>query len=409
MSSEKATVRVLYSFPHKLGAGRICYTAWQQVNGLVEAGADVLVCPGCLARPVAPGARVWTTLAWGKLRIPYKVLGNRRALALHDLIVSRRLEELAGQVDIVHTWPSGALRTLKAAARLGIPTVIERPNCDTRSFYKIAKEECERIGIELPRGHEHAYNREVLRIEEQEFELASRLLCPSDFVARTFLDRGYAPEKLARHQYGFDGQAFYANREPHQRESGLTVLFVGGAAPIKGVHFALEAWLQSSASQNGRFLIAGQFVPAYANLLSPLLSHPSVQALGHRTDVSELMRMSDILVLPSIAEGSALVTYEARGSGCVLLVSDAAGAVCQHMENALVHHVGDVQTLAQHFSLLDKDRALLQRLRTASLDTLGEITWTAAGKKLLSVYRETIETHSFHRLRNTASGLQEPV
>jgi len=31
-------IRVLYSFPHKLGADRICYTAWQQVNGLAAAG-----------------------------------------------------------------------------------------------------------------------------------------------------------------------------------------------------------------------------------------------------------------------------------------------------------------------------------------------------------------------------------
>ena len=44
-----------------------------------------------------------------------------------------------------------------------------------------------------------------------------------------------------------------------------------------------------------------------------MLAHPSVQVLGHRTDVPELMRNSDILVLPSIEEGSALVTSEARG------------------------------------------------------------------------------------------------
>ena len=54
------------------------------------------------------------------------------------------------------------------------------------------------------------------------------------------------------------------------------------------------------------------------------------------------MRKSNILVLSSIEEGSALVTSEARASGCVLLVSEAAGAICTHMENALVHRVGDV-------------------------------------------------------------------
>ena len=61
------------------------------------------------------------------------------------------------------------------------------------------------------------------------------------------------------------------------------------------------------------------------------------------------------------------------------------------MENALVHSVGDVAALTQHFTMLHEDRALLQRLRAASLATdLAELTWDAAGVKLLEVYRETI-------------------
>ena len=185
-------VRVLYSFPHKLGADRICTTAWQQVNGLSAAGAEVLVCPGALSRPVSSNIRVRPTLARGKIRIPYKILGSMRAFALHDYIVSRRLEKMVGEVDIVHTWPSGALRTLKTAARLGIPAVLERPNAHTRFAYEVVQKECERLGIVLPPNHEHAFKEDVLIKEEAEYEQAYRLLCPSDFVARTFLDRGRA-------------------------------------------------------------------------------------------------------------------------------------------------------------------------------------------------------------------------
>src|ERR1700692_849955 len=164
-------IRVLYSFPHKLGADRICYTAWQQVKGLAAAGADVLVFPGALSRPLPPSVRVVPTLAKGKLRIPYKLLGSMHAFALHDYIVSRRIEKLATQIDILHTWPLGALPTLKAAARFGIPTVLERPNAHTRFAYDVVQRECERLGVELPSDHEHAYKPEVLRIEEQEYQL----------------------------------------------------------------------------------------------------------------------------------------------------------------------------------------------------------------------------------------------
>jgi len=390
MSDRNDRVRVLYSFPNKLGADRICYTAWQQVNGLAAAGADLLVFPGVLHRPVPAGIKVRPTLARGKLRISYKLVGSLRACAWHDWIVSRRLEKLVGQIDIIHTWPLGALRTLKTAAWLGIPTVLERCNAHTGFAMEVVQKECERLGVTLPPDHEHAYNAEKLRTEEEEYRLADRLLCPSEFTAKTFLEKGYAKEKLARHIYGFDERVYYPSSDPRDPHRGLTMLFVGVCAVRKGIHFALEAWLKSPASKDGTFLIAGEFLPAYAEKLAPMLEHPSVRVLGHRNDVPELMRKSDLLILPSIEEGFGLVITEAMGSGCVPLASEACTEICDHMKTGLMHRIGDVAAIAQHITVLHQDRALLARLRAASLRMVPEITWNAAGVKLLQVYRETI-------------------
>jgi glycosyltransferase involved in cell wall biosynthesis len=383
-------VRVLYSFPHRIGTGRICLTAWHQVDGLVRAGADVLACPASVYRPLPDGARVRPTLARGRARVPYRLLGQLRALIAHDLVVARRLPRLADRVDVVHAWPLGALRTLEVARRLGIPTVLERPNAHTRVAYEVVRDECERIGVPLPADHEHAYNETVLAREEAEYELADRLLCPSDFVVETFLREGVAPGKLVRHIYGYDDGLFRPGSGERDPAAGLTVLFVGVAAVRKGLHFALEAWLRSPASRTGTFLVAGAVLPAYGERLAAELGHPSVRVLGHRDDVPELMRTSDVLVLPSIEEGFGLVCTEALASGCVPLVSDACTDVCVHGENAMVHHVGDVTALQRHFTALHRDPALLARLRAGGLRTAPEVTWTAAGVALLAGYRELI-------------------
>ena len=388
MDGKPHPVRVLYSFPHKLGAARICTLAWHQVDGAAAAGADVRVMAGSIGRPPAPRVRVETTLAWKRLRVPYRLLGTDRACAYHDWRVARRLPSLAGQIDVIHLWPLAALRTLKAAARLGIPTVLERPNAHTQFAYETVREECRRLGLAMPPGHEHAYNPRRLRHEEAEYALADRLLCPSDFVARTFLDRGFPASKIVRHQYGYDEKVFHPGDRPNPSGRGLTFLFAGGCAPRKGLHFALEAWLRSSAHTAGTFLIAGAFLPGYAEVCSRQLAHPSVKVLGHRADLPELMRQSDVLVLPSLEEGSALVTSEARGSGCVLLVSDAAGAICRDGEDALIHRARDVAALTRHMDLLDNDRPLLARRREASLRTRNEINWSAAGRRLRFVYEE---------------------
>jgi glycosyltransferase involved in cell wall biosynthesis len=393
MHTNANRVRVLYSFPNKLGGARICYTAWQQVNGLAAAGAEVLVCAASACRPIPAGAVLRPTLARGTLRLPFKVFGRRRARAIHDHLVARRLEKLAGRIDIVHLWPGGGLRTMEVARRLGIPTVLERCNSHTGYVYEVVQREAERLGVRLAPGDEAAFNADTLRMEEQEFHLVDRLLCPSDFVVRTLLDKGFSADRLARHIYGFDDQAYFPGPAYQPNSGGLRMLFVGVGAVRKGLHFALEAWLNSNAHQRGTFSIAGTFFPEYEAKLAPMLAHPSVRVLGQRNDVPELMRSHDILALPSLEEGFGLVCTEAMGSGCVPLVSDACTDFCRHRKNSLVHRVGDVKALTQHITVLDQDRNLLQTLRTSGLELRSEMTWGAAGIRLLDAYRETIAMH----------------
>lgn len=394
-SKRNHKLRVLYSFPFKIGEYRICDTAWKQVNSLPSSEVDILVHPGVLHRPFSSSVKVSTTLSWGKLRISYKILGMLRACALHDHIVAGRIKRLADQIDIIHCWSLGSLQTLKTANQLGIPTVLERPNAHTRFAYETVRNECDRINVPLPSNHEHAYNKDILDKEEAEYNLAYRLLCPSDFVVKTFLDQGFPEERLVRHIYGFDEKVYYPDSKPREQRRGLTMISVGVCAVRKGQHFALEAWLKSPASKEGTFLIAGEFLPAYAKILEPMLSHPSVKVLGHRNDIPELMRNSDILVLPTIEEGFGLVCTEAMGSGCVPLVSEACTDICKHMENSLVHPIGDVNTLTEHITMVHEDRNLLSRLRNEGLKLIPNITWESAGRSLFKAYEQVISEYKY--------------
>jgi glycosyltransferase involved in cell wall biosynthesis len=302
--------------------------------------------------------------------------------------VARRLEKLAGQIDLVHVWPCGALETIKTAKRLKIPTVLERPNAHTRYAYETVQAECQRLGVKLPPGDDYTYRTDVLAREEEEFRLADYLLCPSEFTAKTFRDKGFPPEKILRHAYGFNEAAYFPDTTAPRRK--FTVLFVGVAAVRKGLHLALDAWMHSPASRDGKFLIAGEMAPDYQRHLQPILADPSVAALGHRHDVPELMRQADVLVLPTLEEGFPLVVAEAVGSGCVPVVSEVCTDVCKHMDNALVHPIGDVPTLTRHLTMLYEDRVLLQELREGCIRHRLDFTWGAAGRKLAEAYQQAV-------------------
>jgi glycosyltransferase involved in cell wall biosynthesis len=378
-------MRVLYSFPHKLGADRICYTAWQQVRGLVDAGVEVVLYAGALTRTVPESVEVHTTLARGRMRVPYKLIGKMRAFSLHDKIVAHQLKKIAGEIDLVHLWPCAALETIEAAKQLGVPTVLERPNAHTRFCYEVVEAECKRIGIRSPHN-DYRRDNAVLEREEAEFARCDYLLCASEFAAKSFVDVGFAREKILRHRYGFDESEFFPAATERVKEQPFTALFCGVDAVRKGLHFAMEAWLSSPASKDGRFWIAGALTDEFKERFAVELSHPSIVQLGHRSDVPQLMRQADVLLMPSIEEGFGLVCAEAIAVGCVPLASDACTEMCRHSENALVHKAGDVASLLEHITKLYTDPSLLAQLRAGALKSRSDWTWTQAGRSLVAAY-----------------------
>jgi glycosyltransferase involved in cell wall biosynthesis len=379
-------MRVFYSFTLRLGLAGVGTTAWHGIAGLAEHGVEVTVACSSCERALPAGVRLIETLRPAGVKIPLRALGLERALRLHDRRAAAALRGMRGEVDVVHAWPLGAERTLAAARELGVPGLLERPNAHTEFAVRAVEQVRRELGMAPDTSSPHAVRPARLAREEREYANAAGLLCPSDFVAGTFRDAGVPPEKLVRHRYGYGPARFGAEGRADDGSRPFTAGFVGRGEPRKGLHYALRAWLDSGAAEHGRFVIAGAIDDDYRAVLEPLLAHPSVEEQGYVADPAALMRSLDVLILPSVEEGSALVTYEARASGCVLVVSDHSGAVCSDGVDALVHPAGDEAALAGHLRALAEDRDLLRRLRAASLAGAGELTWSAAGRTLLDAY-----------------------
>ena len=384
-------LRILYSFPNRIGITGIGMTAWHQVSSLVEVGHSVVVACGSCERSLPDSCEVVDTTSVLGIRLPYRLFGRDRVYRYHDGTVARLLSSRAADFDVFHGWPLGSLKTLQVARQRNVPTVLERPNAHTGFAYEAVAREHFSLNVPVPRDHTHRYNAKRLEREESEYALADQLACPSDFVRQTFLSRGFDESSLGRHAYGFDKSKFYPGDRSDRGNGGITALFAGRCEPRKGLHYALRAWLASGLEEKGQFLIAGEFIPHYRERLGPLLDHPSVRVLGFVADVATLMRQADVFVLPSVEEGSALVTYEARACGCVLLVSDSTGAEVRHGIDGFVHRAGDVEELTAQFRQLGESSERFRAMRAASCAASNGNSWTDAAALLTSVYRNAID------------------
>lgn len=94
---------------------------------------------------------------------------------------------------------------------------------------------------------------------------------------------------------------------------------------------------------------------------------PHVHFLGWRTDTPELLRLSDVFVLPSRWEGMPLAILEAMGCGLPVVVSDIPGNrhLVRHAENGLLFPVESAGSLASALVELLENANLRIRLGTA--------------------------------------------
>jgi glycosyltransferase involved in cell wall biosynthesis len=382
---------ILYSFANPLGSSGIGVTAIEQIRGLQQLGHRCIVyCTSAEVRP--PGVEVVETLVLGGVRVPHRALGVERAWQIHDRLVARALRRRSGEIDVVHAWPQSCLKTFAAAAAVGVPSFREVPNTHTANAMEVVARAADELGVDLPKGHSHRSDSGRLARELDEYEAADWLLVPSDHVASTFLERGTPPGKLARHRYGCDLERFHPPDPPRTAGGSTRFLFVGRAEPRKGLHFVADVWSEATGGSDARLTIAGRFVPGYDQRVRSLVEDSRVEYVEFSNRVDDLMREADVLVLPSLEEGSALVTYEAQATGCALVVSDATGALCQPGVHGLVHPAGAGVELGEDLARLAHDDDLLRSLQANALQDRSRLSWLEAARSLADHYRRGLET-----------------
>jgi D-inositol-3-phosphate glycosyltransferase len=389
MPEQLTLPRVLYSFPHPLDRPGIAQTALQQVLGLERLGLDItLMCTSVGSVILPTRLAVYQTMVVAGRRVPHRAIGVQRAYDYHDYRVARWLNRNGRQVDLLHAWPRGCLRSLSAARSAGIAALRESPNPHTASVMRASAAAAADAGVPLPREHSHAANPRVLAREQAEYRAATAVLVPSDYALREFIAEGFPADRLLQHRYGCDLRRFPA-RTSRASSRPFRAVFVGRGDPTKGLHVALQAW-QLADLPTAEFLIAGEILPDYASALSERLALPGVRAVGFIDDVPRFLAEADVLILPSWTEGSALVTIEAQASGCVPLVSAASGALGRAGVDFLVHPVGAAEVLAAQLRELADDPARLAALSAHATSRRDFLSWDTAAQSLLHCYRSAI-------------------
>jgi glycosyltransferase involved in cell wall biosynthesis len=294
-----------------------------------------------------------------------------------------------GEPSVVNGLSGFATQTLSRASDRGATVFCDRGSWHILEQQRVLDEEASRIGAPAARFDPFMIDREL-----QEYELADRILVPSEPARQSFIRRGIDAERVVKVPYGVDISAFSV---PTAARCPGAVLSVGTVGLRKGHHHLIQAFRMVKAPSASLTLV-GNVTPGWDERLQ--LDQTGVRATGPvtRRRVIQELQAASIFVLASIEEGLAQVLAQAMACGLPVIATEATGVrelITDGVEGIVIPAPPDAQVLAQAMDslLLDRDRAhLMGAAARRKVESFGG--WARYGRQVVAAFRDARSGHS---------------
>jgi glycosyltransferase involved in cell wall biosynthesis len=283
-----------------------------------------------------------------------------------------------GGARAVYTFNTAALEILTTARERGLFSVLEQTIAPRAFEESLLAEERARFpdweSQQLPGGTAD----ETAKREVDEWALADMILCGSQFVRDCIARCGGPVERCVVVPYGVDVSFPTPAQSAHS--GPLRVLTVGQVCLRKGAPYALEAAQMLKGIAELRWV--GQ-VTLSTKAHERLAKAIQLTGTVPRTEIVAHYEWADVIFLPSVCEGSALVTYEALSRGLPVVTTPHAGSVVRDGVDGFIVSVGDTTAMAARLRQIHEDRTLLARLSAGAMESAREVALPAYRERLL--------------------------
>lgn len=296
------------------------------------------------------------------------------ANAHFDRYVAARLEP----VELFQGVTGQCSRSLARARALGCRTVLDVVTTHIDDFAAHQDRECARFGI---RPTMHSWQRARMR---DEFQRADLIRVMSKVAQRTFIERGFSPDRV------FVLPPWYNLSEfPRARftEPVFRVCCVGLLEPWKGFHFLAQAFDELRLPGSELVFLGGTGSRPVAQYFRDLIRrNPSISFRPFNiqtTGYDQVYGRSSVLVHPSLTDGFGQVVAEAMACGLPVVVSKNAGASDWVIEgrNGFILPAGDVSLLKERLTWFYNNRD--------QLPVMGQVSRDIVSRYSLDCFRES--------------------
>lgn len=282
------------------------------------------------------------------------------------------------KIQAVYCYERGALSTFRQAKRLGIKTIYELPTPYWRLRRDIMQKEYSVNPTEGNFSEVYERHRRAFERTDLELEMAELVVVPSKFVADSLALAPARPKNLVIIPYGAQPRLDDPDREVSfaiQDTTGrLKVLFVGNIRQTKGISYLADA--TRDLPQVSTTLI-GALPSRITSIVEELVKRSRYLGTLPNSEVLTEMQRHDVLILPTLFEGLALVLVEAMSQGLVVITTPNCGLAefIISTNSGFVVPVRDSRAIAEKLRFLFSNRPVLNEMKVAARNASKILTW----------------------------------
>ena len=239
-------------------------------------------------------------------------------------------------------------------------------------------------------------NPTVFAIEKDGMNNADHIITVSNLTRRTVIEKyGIDPAKVTTvHNAVIPLSDELLNLPRRVGDDEKVVTFLGRITMKKGPEYFVEAAakvLRKNAKV--RFVMAGS-----GDMMDDMIKLAAKRGIADRfhftgflkgKEVYEMLRDSDVYVMPSVSEPFGISPLEAMEMGVPSIISKQSGCA-EILSNVIKTDYWDIDAMADAIHAITSYPALYHQLRQDGIEEIHGITWEKAGKKVIDIYKSLI-------------------
>lgn len=238
-------------------------------------------------------------------------------------------------------------------------------------------------------------NPKVYAIEREGMETADKIITVSNLTRKTVISKyGIDPQRI---------ETVYNAVEPVDNEPGTlppkrihekVVTFLGRITMQKGPEYFIEAGsMVLQKMDNVRFVMAGS-----GDMLDAMINRTAELGIADRfhftgflrgSDVSDLFRMTDVFVMPSVSEPFGIVPLEAMQLNVPVIISNQSG-VAEVIQNAVKIDFWDTFAMADAIFGILNYTSLAEHFEEEGKHEVDNFRWINSARSVKSIYESVL-------------------